>query len=176
MNDITLPLWIFAVSVGVPCLSFLLLLSFIMRKIRKPNKEMIDKLQGRQTEDRQLSGGQFHSDLLSMQIDAVFNGLNAIIDTERIKIRTLLKNNGVMGLEMDNRPPDVPPARKNPPSDITRSEKPTLEQQIATFADSGDEADMIADELGLSQAEVDLALKMRSSRDSIQSGKWRAVA
>lgn len=176
MTDITVPIWIFAVSVGAPCLSLLLLLTFIMRKIRNPHKDVIQNMQARQDEERQPKSGHFHSDLLLMQIDAVFNGLNAIIDTERIKIRMLLKNNGVMGLDMANRPLESSCSRENRPPEMSKTENPSLEQQIATFADAGDDADMIADELGLSQAEVDLALKMRSTRESGQRRSWRAVA
>lgn len=177
MTNITLPLWIFAASVGIPCLFFLFTLMFIMRRIRNPKKDMIDTMHQRQVEDRQASNRKFQNELLSYQIDAVFNGLNAIIDTERIKVRTLLQNNDPMEYKMDYQKREVPaPMENSPAPEEPNHQMVSLEQRIAKMSESGGEADEIANEMGLSQAEVDLALKMRSSRVPGHQGKLHAVA
>lgn len=176
MTDITIPIWLFAVSAGIPCLSFLGLLLFFLRKIRKPYKDMLveDPLQSKEA-PRSLNG-PFHLDLLSMQIDAVFNGLNAIIETERIKINTLLSNSVAHGsdsVQLQSYPLHRTEARvpgKN------KEGSPGMDEYIADLADAGGQPEEIAEEMGLSMAEVELALKMRANRQRSQQRRLEAVA
>lgn len=176
MTEITVPIWLFALSAGVPCISFFSLLLFVLRKVRKPHKEMFVQMTSATQEAPAPQSRQFHKDLLSLQIDAVFNGLNAIIETERIKINTLLNQSANMGMDV------APPRNEENLSRCFQTPKrpapqhPSLEEQIDKIAASDGQTETIADEMGLSQAEVELALKMRSARESVQHQRLEAVA
>ncbi len=176
MTDINIPIWLFAVSAGVPCLSFLGLLFFLLRKIRKPYRQMLDEAPISFRQEPQPLTPPFRQDLLSMQIDAVFNGLNAIIESERIKINTLLSNG--TGLETASVPPQrhPQPCTIRQPLEDADEQITNLDEQIANLADCGGQLEEIADETGLSQAEVELALKMRSTRAEAQPRRLQAVA
>jgi hypothetical protein len=185
MTEINIPIWLFAVSAGVPCLSFMGLLLFLLRKIRKPYRQMLDDAPI-SFDDAPMSFREaprsvnhpFRQDLLSMQIDAVFNGLNAIIESERIKINTLLSN----GTSLETAPVRSQPQRPLQPRTICQPLEDAdehfqnLDEQIANLADCGGQPEEIADETGLSQAEVELALKMRSTRAAAQPRRLQAVA
>lgn len=176
MTDITIPIWLFAVSAGVPCLSFLGLLIFLLRKIRRPYREMLAEAPVPEKEELPSWNRSFHHDLLSLQIDAILNGLNAIIETERIKINTLLENGVAPGTEpvrwQQHRPsrPAVRPLEKN------KSGIPDIDERIAILSDSGGQPAEIAEATGLSQAEVELAIKMRRARTSRPHQRLEAVA
>lgn len=182
MTEINMPIWLFAVSAGVPCLSFLGLLLFLLRKIRKPYKQMLEEAPRQFKEDPHYSNRPFQQDLLSLQIDAAFNGLNAIIETERIKINTLLGKG--IGLGTDSVQPQrhlqshtpYQPLESTRKVESTKNDLPNIDEQIASLADSGGQPEEIADEMGLSQAEVELALKMRSTRSSTPRQRLQAVA
>lgn len=176
MTDITLPIWLFAVSAGVPCISFLSLLVFILRKIRKPHKDLFVNLSTESKEEVHPQRQQFHHDLLAMQIDTIFNGLTAIIESERLKMNALLNN--PVPANLDTIPTPSPSYQNLGAQPVQRVSEPppSLESQIATIAATGGQTDEIADEMGLSQAEVELALQMRSSRKSMEHRKLEAVA
>lgn len=177
MSTITLPLWIFALSFGVPCVSLLFLVGFLLRKIRNPKKNEFTNLCLQRVGDQQASHQKFHSDLLRMQVDTIFNGLNAIIETERLKINTLLNSNNNILFETKEQQVEVPgeisaQETQHAPQPV----EPTLEQQMVNIVSSGEDIEEIATELGLSQAEIDLAMRMRTSRESSQGRKLEAVA
>lgn len=178
MSTITLPIWIFALSFGVPCVILLFLTGFCLRKIRNPKKNEFANLCLQRVEDQQTSNPKFHTDLLRMQVDTIFNGLNAIIETERLKINALLNPNNNFLFEAKK------PQAEGSEKDVTPHEaqddlqtvKPSLEQQMVNIVSSDEDIEKIASELGLSQTEIDLAKRMRSSRASNQGRKLEAVA
>ena len=176
MTDITIPIWLLALSGGVPCVSFISLLVFILRKIRKPNKELFVQIPTPPMADAKPEPHQFHRDLLAQQIDAVFNGLNAIIETERVKMNTLL--NSPMSPGMDAPVPKQDAQPRHLVQSVVQPCKTasSLDEQISKIAAIGGQPEEIADEMGLSQAEVELALQMRSSREAFQHRKLEAVA
>ena len=178
MSTITIPFWIFALSLGVPCAGMLFLMGFLLRKIRNPKKETLAKMCIQNAEDQQGFRPTFHSDLLRMQVDTIFNGLNAIIETERLKINALLSPNNPNLFETKTAPVEAP--EENTPlktQEASKTVEPTLEQQMVNVVSSGEDIDELATELGLSQTEIDLAMKMRSSRASNRQGrKLEAVA
>jgi len=176
MNEITIPIWLFAVSAGVPCLSFISLLFFILRKIRKPNAELFIQMPKVPKEETHTQNFQFHHDLLALQIDTVFNGLNAIIETERVKMSTLLNSPINIGTGARQPQHDSKPHQAVSPVVSVIEPSLSLEEQIAEIAETGGHPEDIADEMGISQAEVELALQMRSSRVSMQHRKLEAVA
>ncbi len=176
MSEITIPIWLLALSGGLPCLSFISLLLFILRKIRKPNKELFVQIPTTPEEDATPQPHQFHRDLLVQQIDAVFNGLNAIIETERVKINTLLNNPMSSCMDAPLLQQETQPHRLVQPVEQRCETAPSLEEQIAKIAAIGGQPEELADEIGLSQAEVELALQMHSSREALQHRKLEAVA
>lgn len=178
MSTITLPIWIFALSFGVPCISLLLLMGFLLRKIRNPKKNEFVNLCLKNVEDQQASNQKFHSDLLRMQVDTIFNGLNAIIETERLKINALLSSNNNILFESKSGPAEGPKEDIIPHETQNEQQtvEPTLEQQMVNIVSSGEDIEEIATELRLSQTEIDLAKRMRSSRGSNQGHKLEAVA
>jgi hypothetical protein len=178
MSTITIPMWIFALSFGVPCVCLIFLAGFLLRKIRNPRKNEFTKMCLQRVEDQQVSNQKFHSDLLCMQVDTIFNGLNAIIETERLKINALLNPNNNFFFETKAGPieglkVEIPPHETR---DKEKTTEPTLEQQMVNIVSSGEDIEEIATELGLSQTEIDLAKRMRSSRESNQGRKLEAVA
>jgi hypothetical protein len=171
MSTIILPIWIFVLSFGVPCISLLFLMGFFLRKIQNPKKNEFANLCLQRVEDQQASNRRFHNDLLCMQVDTIFNGLNAIIETERLKINALLNPNINILFETKARPVEGPKEEIIPHETETREE-----QQMVNIVSSGEDIEEIATELGLSQAEIDLAKRMRSSRESNAGRKLEAVA
>jgi hypothetical protein len=137
---------------------------------------MLDEAPMTFRQEPQFTNHPFRQDLLSMQIDAVFNGLNAIIESERIKINTLLSNGAGLETAPVRSQPHLQPRTICKPLENTDEQIPNLDEQIANLADSGGQPEEIADETGLSQAEVELALKMRSTRAAAQPRRLQAVA
>lgn len=178
MTTIAVPFWIFACLVGIPILSLLWLLGMLIKKIRKPAKDILGNVALQYLNTHQTANSQFHNDLLCLQIDAVFNAINATIETERIKLRSLLNGSGNIGLNTvsgdksscvisEMEPQTAPVAKENDTS---------LEQQIANYSASGNHPDDIANEMGISQSEVELAMTMRSLREKPRDRKLVAVA
>lgn len=178
MTTISVPFWIFACSMGIPMLSLLWLLGMLIKKIRKPEKDILGNVALQYLNTHQATNSQFHNDLLSRQIDAVFNGMNAIIETERIKIRSLLSGNGNIGLNTASvhKSPCVLSEMKPQTAPVAEENDTSLEQRIANYSASGNQLDDIANEMGISQSEVELAMTMRSLREKPQDRKLVAVA
>lgn len=177
MTTITIPIWIFALSLGVPGLIFLGLVGLIIGKIRNPQKNEFVNMSLQCTADRQSSDQQFHNDLLGKQIDTIFNGLNAIIETERLKINALLNSNhnilqvskaasvetsNKMNIEQVSRAPET-----HAPTNLPEIEKNTAAQE---------QEDAFVNEMSLSQTEIDLAMIMRSAGKNPSGRKLEAVA
>lgn len=177
MTAITIPIWIFALSLGGPGLIFLGLVGLILGKIRSPHKNEFVNLSLQCTADRQSSDQQFHNDLLGKQIDTIFNGLNAIIETERLKINALLNSNHnilrvdkAASMETSNKMDieQVPRAYEmDAPTNLPEIEKNTAAQE---------QEDDFDNEMGLSQTEIDLAMIMRLTGKNHSGRKLEAVA
>jgi hypothetical protein len=173
MTIIALPIWILAAAVGIPtiCLFWLVIALFP----RRPKA-----LHGLQAPgqyppylEQRSSGRRFQSDLIALQIDAVFNGLEALIETERIKLKTLVNENagpGMPGAEEERQPVHrnaVDNVQPGPPV-VTR---PAVQDPAVR-----DHADGGSDRSGLSAAEVDLAMKLRALKRPAALRKLEAVA
>ncbi len=176
MTDITIPIWMLAVSAGVTCISFFSLLLLVLGKIRKPRKELFVRMSHMSHETSQPQNPQFHSSLLASQIDAVFNGLSAIIETERIKMNTLLENAGAVSFDAGSQCRARQRVDGFQPVGTLSPEVHSIQEKIDKITTSGDRTEAIADEMGFSQAEVELALKMRSARASRPHQRLEAVA
>lgn len=178
MTTIAVPLWILACLIGIPLLSLLWLLGMLIKKIRKPQNDMLGNVAMQYLNTHQAAHSQFHNDLLALQIDAIFNGMNAIIETERIKIRSLLNGSGNIDLNKvrGHKPPCVVSEMEAQTESVVKEKDHSVEQQIADYLASGNQPDDIAGEMGISQSEVELAMTIRSLRAKPHDRKLVAVA
>lgn len=177
MASISVPVWIFILLIGLTAVSLLWLTIMYIHQKCKSGQQIHKDGYGYNTIDPSPSGARFHNDLFSKQIDTIFNGLNAIIETERVKIKTLLNHSPGMSLVNEKNIDDPPVHIEQKPKKIIPDDgQSSLGQQIVSSATSGEKFEDIVDELGLSEAEVELAMKMRSSRDKKRGCKLEAVA
>jgi DNA-binding NarL/FixJ family response regulator len=174
MPAISLPFWIFAVAVGLPSASLCWLVLSLIFKRRKRLRHLA--YQARLSSLIRPVGGRFQQDLIALQIDAVFNGLVALVETERLKLKRLMLNNAAeQVLESSGR--DARPEAENDQWDTPAADHANpLERQVARCAAEGNTPDGIANQLGLSQAEVELAIKMQRSCTAQAERKLEAVA
>jgi hypothetical protein len=120
----------------------------------------------------------FQQSLTCMQIDAVFDGLVALVETERVKLKSMI--HPVTGPATDE-PVGMHDGHKgaNVTEDsFSQRQAPELplDQQIARFAASGKKPTAIASQLGISLAEVTLAMRMMAGEPSPSGRKLEAVA
>lgn len=117
---------------------------------------------------------QFQQDLLALQIDTIFNGLVALIETERLKVKSLLDHSI-----------SHPNAASNEQSAFQETlqwqqdceeEDMDIGRRIVECSESGMKPGEIARQLGISQAEVSLALKMLGKLSRSGPQKLEAVA
>ena len=171
MPSISLPLWIFAVAVGLPSVSlFWLILSLILRR-RKKVRRLASQARLSSMPRPQPIVGQFQQNLIALQIDAVFNGLVALVETERLKLKTLMLNSATEQMFDSGRGDGRHQPEVNE-WDAPEEREASIDQQIARCAAAGKTPDGIANHLGLSLAEVELAIKMQQSSER----KLEAVA
>ena len=163
MTIISIPLWIFITAVGLPSFCLIWLVASFLRRLKSGPAAPEANLEPMNAYTRQAC---FQQDLEALQIDAVFNGLVALIETERIKLKALIANNVS----------DV----KNELNDAQSHENPTIEKFASpqkTHAESSEkEPDNMDEHLGLSLAEVELAMKVQASRMAHTGRKLEAVA
>jgi hypothetical protein len=107
MATMTLPVWIIGTAIGLPTIFLLWLIGTLIRKKKKkptPSQQSCSFNPAAESGQRPMT---FHQDLVLMQIDAVFNGLSTLIETERIKLKRLIsghtvQENGAMGHPCDH--------------------------------------------------------------------------
>lgn len=165
MAIISIPLWMFIGAVGLPSVCLIWLVVSLVRKRRKLRLRSASPETIATTMAPYAHFGRFQQDLVALQIDAVFNGLVALIETERIKLKTLIGNNlsctmPECGAELDERP---------------AIDSATIRQRNSTESPENDPADAEG-HLGLSLAEVELAMKVQASRTPHTGRKLEAVA
>ena len=114
-----------------------------------------------------------------MQIDAVFDGLAALIETERMKLKSMIHPMAAPIRAETVSPCEPIQEVQEFVEEVSRPsipEEPSLDQQITRVADSGMKPAAIAGRLGISLAEVNLALRMRAGAKSAAGCKLEAVA
>jgi hypothetical protein len=172
------PVWILVGLIGVAdILIFLWCISLICRN-RKKQGCAAEPDEYALFPDPPVQPAQFQQNLTSMQIDAVFDGLAALIETERIKLKSMMQ-------------PLVPPLAEEPISareiqndlqvaahNLPQRETPELplDQQITRFAALGKKPADIASQLGVSLTEVALAMRMHTSEQPLGGHNLEAVA
>ncbi len=162
----TLPVWSFALTVGTPSLCLLMLVIGLLRRKRKERQRA---LTGIPPVSMPLFGRQIHQHVLAQQIDAIFNALTAIIEAERLKLKTLALNSAPVA--------DGSACLKNGRAAVENQKPHAADDDTGraavAMASDGISPEQIARVLGLSHREVALALKIR---ESAEKRKLEAVA
>jgi hypothetical protein len=176
MLEIHVPLWLVLTISGLP---ILFLSGLAVRIIRmKPWKddrpgchhpiEFADR--------SETFGIHIHRQLLEQHVDTVFASLAALLDTERIKLKTLVKHSW---LPLGNEQPQPVKAESDEEEFHLHDTKPaemSLDQSVSLLVGQGLPPDQIAARLGISRSEVALVLKMRAGRRPLKGTRMQAVA
>lgn len=171
MTEITLPFWLFVVLAGIPVLCLLGLVARGVKNLRKATCSEIEAPLS-PTVFPHINGIDFNHDLNALQIDTVFNTLAAMVETERIKLKTLLcPTMNPVSAPLPDSSSAVPEATK-PDSDETKG----IRQQIAQRAASGESTSVIANALGISCNEVELSLSISDAVVEKRVAQLEAVA
>lgn len=176
LATISQPVWILVGVIGISDICLLCWCFTLMR--RSPKADRLDPAQYETATlpEQWTPSNQFQQNLICLQIDAVFNGLTALIDTERIKLKSLLGNMATPDLNA-SRANRAEQGKTNDQQDHTEEEQPaTISQQIVQFASTGEKPAGIANQMGISLAEVELAMKMQAARRPPAGRKLEAVA
>ncbi len=178
LSTITLPLWVFATVVGLPGIGFLWMGIARLRRKRRAARDARSQVPaGGGISDSVPGPNRFARDLIAMQIDTVFNGLTALVEAERIKLNMLL--GGQIPVQHMQAPVASIETEDDPePQDGETVEPPggRMGRQISRALESGQEVDRVAAQMGLSMAEVDLALKLHQAQDRAPQRRLDAVA
>ena len=168
MINLSIPFWLLETFIGTICLCLLGVALFIGYKIRR--------LKFRSNDDPQISSmttmlnNHFQHNLLAMQVDAVFDSLNALIETERIKLKAVVAPSLQHLPNTDERANETAPvlnvALPDPVVSTSQSNIGAQQTHVTTDMES---------ESSLSKAERDLSEKMRQYRSEDQH-RLEAVA
>ncbi|MBI5063343.1 MAG: hypothetical protein HZB87_07765 [Desulfatitalea sp.] len=179
MLSITIPLWLLLSAAGLPAL---ILIGLCLRLMRmRHNKEALAAVAPAPEAAPAAFDDRIHRQLLEQQIDAVFDVLTTLIETERCKLKALV--NHAMPLTEALASAPATPAHVPRTVEALRIDAPAAEmadvpiaRNIANLAEEGLAAAEIAKHLGLSLSEVTLALKMKAGRNPHLGRKVMAVA
>lgn len=159
MINLSIPFWLFGTIIGVVCFGLLataLAIGYKVRKLKSQN--------GRETQIVDMAAARlnnhFQENLLGMQVDAVFDSLTALIETERIKLKALVAPT------LQSFPSPVPRDRQETALKNIQDEQAveTLETLVAED-DQGSTDRGLSEGLSLSRAERELVEKMRSFQE-----------
>ncbi len=175
MTTVALPIWLLITILTLPmlCLAGMLIHSVRHRRQKKSHTASSD-ISAALDRDRGDFGmkSEFQQDLWALQIDAVFNALSALIETERIKLKSLLHPAPAYF-------PQTPVSKSPADPQLADCERPaqlSLNQQIAERAATGASVGDIAAALEISQSEVELAISMNSEHLNGRQNRLEAVA
>jgi len=185
MLNITIPMWLLLTIAGLPNLLLVMIVLRLLR-LRRSKKQSIAP--DRQRPSATVSGagfsGQLQQQILTQQIDAVFNALFTIIETERIKLKALVghayeREGQILGenFKLDNSEPEAYENIDEETASLTVSQiQENIRPTVVSMAQDGLTPDEIARHLSISRAEVALVLKMNAVRNGHVGRKMRAVA
>lgn len=156
MINVSIPFWLFGAIVGMICVGLLATALAIGFKVRR-----LKSKKGRDAEifDRATAmlNNHFQHNLLGMQVDAVFDSLSALIETERIKLKTLVAPS------LQSMPASMPQEFQSPAVAQVQDEPAAqVFEEPETDPNHGTAAVRHRSSSGLSKAERELAEKMRS--------------
>ena len=175
LTTITQPIWVLVGVIGIADICLLCWCLTLMRRSRKADRRASVQDENSTIMEQWAPSNQFQQNLICLQIDAVFNGLTALIDTERIKLKSLLGHMASPDLAL-SQPCRADQSKANEQHDFSEEQTATIAQQIVQFAASGEKPAGIANQMGISLAEVELAMKMQAARRAPAGRKLEAVA
>lgn len=124
MDSITLPVWQFIGAVALPSILLVMLVGRLLavkRRIRENSAARMDRVP---METAGTYDHRIYQEMVSQQIDSVFNALNAVIEAERIKLKALLLRKPEYLSSLDNtfqtNPQDLIETAENFVHDLTR--------------------------------------------------------
>ena len=172
MTSIALPVWMVITMVGAPCICLFGAL-IRMAKLRRQHKCADSDHPTAPFAMKPMMNSAFQNDLHALQIDAIFNALSALIETERIKLKSLIcpALSQVSELPIEhhhNREAGAEHFPTNPAMSIS--------DQIAAKVAAGERAGDIANDLGISRSEVELAISMAGGAEEDRPNRLEAVA
>lgn len=192
MSSITIPLWLFLFSVGLPVISLAaLIIGLIRAKVaRRRNRVNQETYHAAPASSRYPFSSDVIKMILDQQIDAVFLSLSTIIETEKVKLKALVGGQSFMAAMVPGESSETletsavlhqHPSQAVPTVDVPPEDTPVaddLASIIGAKALKGMTPKEIARDMGLSLAEVVLALRMQNrSRDpKAIGGRLEAVA
>ena len=194
MFSISIPVWLLSVCVGFPTLTLLtLVISLLRNKRRRTRKEDVFKEDGlkevvnrmpHQAQNHFIDGqnnalrysenirqdDSVHQMILDMQIDAVFQSLSMIIETEKVKLKALIgtagaymPHTGLEGGQRERGSDQGQDGTKQSEAITEHQNEFEIADQIAEMAADGVTPKIIAKRLGLSLSEVVLAIRMKQN-------------
>ena len=172
---ISQPIWILVSVIGLADICLFWWCIALMRNARKANRRVMERETGGPPPEQGIASHSFQTNLVDLQIDAVFDGLAALIETERIKLKSLILPVGAqMIADTASKRPEHGAVVEQ--CNFQDDPEATIEQQVAAFAAAGKNRAVIASQLGLSFAEVDLAMKLQANSKTPAGMKLEAVA
>jgi hypothetical protein len=159
MPIMTLPVWIFILSVGIPSLCLLMLVAGLLRRRRKETRMRV-ALGTSSPAGGPVFSQHIHQHVLVQQIDAIFNALVAVIEAERVKLKALAMHTALQAA-FETFPGTT--AEKKGAGGNDRESDDDMGRTAAVMASDGMPPEQIARVLGLSRHEVALALKIRGT-------------
>jgi hypothetical protein len=178
---ISQPVWILVTLIGLADFLIFLWCIILIRRNRNSQNGAEEAEDFEFLPEPAAQPAVFQQNLTCMQIDAVFDGLVALIETERVKLKTMMHPMTAPTMPEPASPPDPPDDQVDVnESTLDFSQRPapalTLDEQITRFAASGKKPAAIAIQLGISLAEVNLAMRMHAGERSLAGHKLEAVA
>ena len=156
MPIMTLPVWVFILSVGTPIICLLMLVTGLLRRKRK-ERPWIGAASSAPAV--QHFGRHIHHQVLVQQIDAIFKALVTVIEAERIKLNALVMHAALP----EGTGPSVHSVKEAAGDAAISESADDTGRTAAAMALDGMSAEQIARVLGLSHSEVALALKVRGA-------------
>jgi hypothetical protein len=161
MTTISLPLWMIITAVGLPSIGLVWVFGSLLKRKRALRKEVSENHLFSPFVEYRQPLNSFQQNLINQQIDAVFNGLVALIETERFKLKSMLRINGNAGIV------DASYAglhcQPNDPNDRQDRQSKNINQSINNKIVAKESDDEIAVHSELSQAELDLVKTMQQA-------------
>jgi hypothetical protein len=90
MDSITLPLWQLIGAVALPSAILIMLVTRLLGQKRRRRTSLVSIRNNFQPAAAGTYDQRIYQEMVSQQIDAVFNALNAVIEAERIKLKALV--------------------------------------------------------------------------------------
>lgn len=175
MVPIILPVWLIGTAIGIPAIA---LVGLIVSRLRKKRKQKTSRQQVSSpmpSEAGPSAAATFHQDLCLMQIDAVFDGLAALIETERLKLKRMMAAQGPVQTGE--------PSQSQPAALLQRegtvgggdSTAGSISETASTEPPVMDAREM-ASRFGVSVAEAELAMKFQNISSLGGNHRLEAVA